>query len=205
MKRYCTINDIACYLPYGLEFACGHKLIGLQHSYRPLLVGEEFKQIDLDCSYLPTKEEKDVQLDMISWNPSVDMCQPVLRPLEQLCVEINHRGEKVVPILEMFKIAYFNTYNCQPPTNRKIVVEGGRVLLEGNLNTMIFWYSGCGMFMMINRDDYTDIETPIFITDCYKLYDLLNFYMFDYKHLLEITNCVNFANLDSSNLEHYVK
>jgi hypothetical protein len=74
-----TIKELAPYLPYGLKSAC---LNVAQYGLTKPLIKE------IEASNI---------LTLIDYDPTY---KPLLRPLSDLTKEIEHNGEKFVPILE---------------------------------------------------------------------------------------------------------
>lgn len=88
-----TIEHLAPYLPYGLEFEnCGEYYTLLQlniyYDQKPMQVnGYSFETGDMvDCF--------------------LEGCKPLLRPLSQLTEEIEQNGEKLVPESELHSKAF---------------------------------------------------------------------------------------------------
>lgn len=86
METYLTIKHLAGYLPYGLQ------VIGKTHKEMWTLEGLNISET---C-----------ELGGSSYRSDINEILPILRPLSDLTKEIEHNGEKFVPLLELAKIAF---------------------------------------------------------------------------------------------------
>jgi len=86
-----TLADLAPYLPYGL------KVVSKINNYSYTLLGA--------C-----KDEILIQDDLNGWY-ATNIFKPILRPLSDLTKDIEHNGERFVPIIELYKNSseYYNS------------------------------------------------------------------------------------------------
>lgn len=96
-----TLEHLAPYLPYGLNWFC------LDRDSR------EWENIGLSRIYLDNEILEiggmDVPLSELP-NPIDLTIKPILRPLSDLTKEIEHNGEKFVPMVELLKLAHESYY-----------------------------------------------------------------------------------------------
>ena len=89
------LKHLAAYLPYGFTFKSEMDKPFDEVGINPIWTAEgAIKMFGDYC--LTTKDNNDAY--------SLKTCKPILRPLSQLTQEIEHNGEKFVPIVELAKI-----------------------------------------------------------------------------------------------------
>jgi len=91
------IKHLAPYLPYAIRFSTDFDHI------RYVMAGLEIqKSIVVLKAYNNAKNKKRLAIKTMVKNN----CKPILRPLSDLSKEIEHKGEKFVPIVEFLKMAH---------------------------------------------------------------------------------------------------
>lgn len=93
MEKELTIEHIAPYLPYGLKCQVTDK--------------GELKIATLNAIYT---DNTYVFSDIIESEQGFEDIKPILRPLSDLTKEIEHNGERFVPIVELFQLSYQDIY-----------------------------------------------------------------------------------------------
>jgi hypothetical protein len=89
------LNHLTPYLPYGLKA----EMLNYKSDY----VGKQYDEI---IGLHEWSKNKDwCCLTGGGSKPSLDDIKPILRPLSQLITEIEHNGEKFVPMVELAKVA----------------------------------------------------------------------------------------------------
>lgn len=117
------IKHLAPYLPYGLKIYSGEltnpTLIGIVEDYC-LLSEYEYMTKNSHKTFTKPKTKQ-----------TLKFCKPLLRPLSDLTKEIEHNGEKFVPIV----------YLCEKYCNRKCVTkEMGENLLKATNGGAGLWF-----------------------------------------------------------------
>jgi hypothetical protein len=93
------LKHLSAYLPYGLKVGTDSgKVALLKNEGLRFFINIPYKGGMVNQSYEPKL------LQNSDW-------KPILRPLSDLTKEIEHDGEKFVPIVELFQKAYFSIYN----------------------------------------------------------------------------------------------
>lgn len=95
METHLTIKHLAGYLPYGLKM--------LQ-----ITKGTFENSLNVEKVYNVTLNNIE---DMLQKRYRQISCKPILRPLSDLTKEIEHNGEKFVPIIELLKLEHPNYFD----------------------------------------------------------------------------------------------
>ena len=114
-----TIKELVPYLPYGLKLYLGRK-------------GYERNNVDLikcDFRYNSAVKEQYILFNEVTYG-YFDI-KPLLRPLSDLTKEIEHNGERFVPINKILReIGYGYTLECYNQDKAWILNDGYRALGE---------------------------------------------------------------------------
>lgn len=157
MKNKLQLSDIACYLPYGLEYR--RETDGYTTTV--------YRLFDAwDCHNTQNNNGAVVP------NHLPPGFKPVLRPMSMLYQTIVHEGKEEVPIVELAKLAY-----CDGEWE---VCDTDGVSYLCKVNNVEFGYDtktkGFGCFLFGESK---------FIPNQYDLFEFLNSRFFDYRGLIE--------------------
>lgn len=96
MKDTIKLHEICGYLPYGVELA--------------FIVRDEVRYIDKITGISDIGDYDDIKIKL-GYNDSehIWMFKPILRPLSDLTKEIEHNGERFVPIVKLLQEYCFDT------------------------------------------------------------------------------------------------
>ena len=107
MKKKLTLREIAPYLPYGLKAKLSQEgVFNLDSEYRNeyayrICTITDFTTYSKDLGgSMKVDKTKDYRFDF----DSLSEIEIILRPLSDITKEIEHNGEKFVPIIEMAKL-----------------------------------------------------------------------------------------------------
>ena len=135
------LKEIAPYLPYGVKIQASN--LGVLEL---TAISTNNKDYPCWCETRGTWEEQDYNYDLLSKNDctgkgfNLSEIKPILRPLFDLCREIEHNGEMIVPIIELSKMAF--PFMSQSRDREYTLYGGGVDINDGNGSTSYaFWYS----------------------------------------------------------------
>lgn len=166
MERKLQLKDIAAYLPYGLK--C--HIMGEIEDETPLV---------FEC--------KGCSIDTFVW---IEACRgkdhrhffirdifPLLRPMSDLTKEIEYKGKKIIPLIELAKISMQGAIRKKYWTEDQFLLKGNEVAL-GDYR---FSYERRDSFSWGYRYRPDNTDSALYQT---QMYDLLNKLHFDYRGLI---------------------
>jgi len=104
------LNHLSGYLPYGLEMQTPKNYNFDGHRYFEDTV---MKVEGLNQNY--------VKFEGLPGYHPIDNFKPILRPLSDLTKEIEHEGERIVPISELLKLYYHKWFNDKKGSRYEII------------------------------------------------------------------------------------
>jgi hypothetical protein len=176
-----TIAELAGYLPYRLKMLeegreLEHEMAGLEFDTRVILISQFG--------------------DYGSFDPNIDLSiKPILRPLSDLTKEIEHGGERFVPLVELAKLhdpflpepASFENEDWSDSTMKFVesnVYKLKYIVETSNMGSLVYEFSYWKENMRFALRDNTR-EKPLAVARQYQMFQKMFEWHFDLFSLLE--------------------
>lgn len=147
------LKHLAPYLPYGLRFISSMDIPFEEYGKNPIWTCEGVTKLFGDYC-LTTPENNDAY--------AMQSCKPILRPLSDLTKEIEHNGEKFVPMekavtMRGSSINHLSDSGKQSAANALIRDISSQKLSYGYVEILISWHFD--VFGLIEQGLAVDINT----------------------------------------------